>query len=304
MDANKKNKRRNNLIAAAVVLIISVIGVFLVFSEKQGEIEMLNSKNGELGEVLIQRDSLVNELIGAFNEIESNLDSINKKRNKLTLQQAEGSNNQQEKVLDGINQIDAMLDESSKRIEVLEKKLRNSGIELKSFKNKIASLTKDIQQQNAQITQLRTELEDRELALNNMSMKVDMMEDVIATANDSLAGQKEVIKEKDNELNKAYVAFGTSKELKEKGLLVNEGGFLGLGANKSINENFDPDYFIPLDIRETTFIPLHAKKAKIISDHPDSSYRFIENEGEIAMLEIDDPVQFWKLSKYALIEIK
>ena len=302
MEAKKKN--RISIAASVAILAIVVIGGLLIVSEKQNELKDISSENGSLSEVLEQRDSVVDELVNAFNDIESNLDSIRMKRNQLALAKQEGDIDQKEKILNSIQEINTMLDESSKKIASLEKKLSSSGFELKSFKNKIAELLRNIDQQNTEIDQLKKELGEREIAMKDMHEKMTVMEEVMAMAHDSIEEKDQAIIKKENELNEAYLAYGTYKELKDKGLLTRDGGFLWIGRNKTIQENFDDDYFIKLDIRETSEIPLHSKKAKIISEHPDSSYRFVEENGEIAYLEIEDPKEFWKISKYALIEVK
>jgi hypothetical protein len=109
----------------------------------------------------------------------------------------------------------------------------------------------------------------------------------------------------DEQLHKAYWTFGTFKELKENGVVAREGGILGiLGTNKTLNKELNHNYFTELDIRSTQTIPLYAKKAEVISEHSDSSYRFVYQDDLIAYLEIEDPNEFWKLTKYAVIEVK
>ncbi|NQU86655.1 MAG: hypothetical protein HQ541_12920 [Mariniphaga sp.] len=122
--------------------------------------------------------------------------------------------------------------------------------------------------------------------------------------NRHLNEKSEIIKMQDEELNKAFLAYGTFKELKENGVLTKDGGILGLGGSKSIPGIFEEDSFMQLDIRETREIPLFTRKVSFITEHPDSSYRFLIDEGLITYLEIENPDEFWKLSKYAVLETK
>ena len=51
-------------------------------------------------------------------------------------------------------------------------------------------------------------------------------------------------------------------------------------------------------------IPVNSKNAKLISEHPNNSYKFIRDANKkIESIEITDPAQFWKISKYAVVEI-
>jgi hypothetical protein len=104
-------------------------------------------------------------------------------------------------------------------------------------------------------------------------------------------------------MNKAFIVCGTYKELRAKGLLTREGGFIGLGKTKSLAGTFSDSAFGQIDITVTKSIPVNSKSAKLITEHPKNSYQFIRNKDKkIESLEITDPVQFWKISKYAVIE--
>src|SRR5690606_23582766 len=107
------------------------------------------------------------------------------------------------------------------------------------------------------------------------------------------------------ELNKAYWVQGTFKELKENEVLEKEGGFLGfIGKNKTIKKNLNVESFTELDIRETEIIPLNAKKVEMISEHSDNSYRLIYQDDLVSYLKIENPEEFWKLTRFAVIEVK
>jgi hypothetical protein len=49
---------------------------------------------------------------------------------------------------------------------------------------------------------------------------------------------------------------------------------------------------------------LNTKKAVVISEHPNNSYTLVEENGLVAYLEIKDPQEFWRISKYAVIQTK
>ncbi|NJK86297.1 MAG: hypothetical protein HC906_10320 [Bacteroidales bacterium] len=45
------------------------------------------------------------------------------------------------------------------------------------------------------------------------------------------------------------------------------------------------------------------KKWSLKQRHPDGSYKLIEEEEKVAYLEITDPSEFWRISKYAVVEL-
>ncbi|MDX1285851.1 MAG: hypothetical protein R3182_12600, partial [Draconibacterium sp.] len=105
------------------------------------------------------------------------------------------------------------------------------------------------------------------------------------------------------ELNTAYYAYGTIKELKEAGVIRKMGGLLGIGKTAIIKEDFNREYFTEIDIRDMANVPLMVKKAEVISVHPAGSYH-ISGENAADTLFIDNAEEFWKVSRYLVIVTK
>ncbi len=89
------------------------------------------------------------------------------------------------------------------------------------------------------------------------------------------AAQSEKLQEQDKQLHTAYYCFGTAKELKDQKILSGGGLF---AKSKVLQNGFNKDYFISIDIREVKEIPLFAGKAKLKSNHPEGSYEFVKDE--------------------------
>jgi len=306
MESEQKLRNQKIIVVVAMmfVFIAGLTGIYLLISSKQDRIAELGAQNTSINQELEQRDSVLNELVGAFYEIENNLDSIKMKRNQLSLMNTEGNANQKDRIINDINLLSTLLDQSHSKVAQLEKKLESSGIEMRSFRNKIATLTQNIEEQNAEIIVLRQDLQEVFIAKNELDQKIVIMETVISLSEDTIMKKNQIILQKEKELNTAHIAFGTNKELKEKGLLIKDSGFLGIGKAVTNTDASANELYAELDIRNTKSIPLNSKKAKIISDHPANSYRFVEEDGLITSLEIDNPAEFWRISKYALIETR
>jgi predicted nucleic acid-binding Zn-ribbon protein len=297
-------KQVKTIVIAAVILVVAIFGGVYLYTQKQAQLKSLSSEKTALFEQMQAKDSLMNDLENTFSEIENNLTFIKEKRSKLSIEEGEGVKDQKKELLADITLMNTMLEESSKKIDELETKLKKSGINMRAFEKRIAALNSDISTQNNQIAELQQMIEQKDFQIAELETKITEQNEFLANQTDSLARESQRLAERTNELNTGHVAYGTFQELKEKGLLTKEGGFLGLGSNKVVNNQFDEDYFTTLDIRDTKVIPLHAKKAQVISEHPTDSYSLVEEEGQIAYLQIDNPDEFWKISKYAVIEVK
>ncbi|WP_340113362.1 FeoB-associated Cys-rich membrane protein [Maribellus mangrovi] len=304
MKKNRRSQIATTVLALIIIAIVAFAGVS-IYKKKTGEINSLQTEKLNINEELAARDSMVNELVGAFNDIEDNLRFIKEKRKMLSIEtQKEGGRDQKQAIIDDIALMNEMLEKSSEHIDQLEKRLKRAGIELSSFKKKLANLNQSIEEQNSEILALQEKLEEKDILLAELNSKVDTMAIMIAQREDTLQVKEQQIMDKTMELNRGFIAYGTYKELAEHGVLKKDGGFLGLGKQVSLQNNLDESYFTQLDIRDTKTIPLFSNKATIISEHPDSSYNFIEEDGMIAYLEIENPEEFWKISKYAVIEVK
>jgi DNA repair exonuclease SbcCD ATPase subunit len=300
-----KKQQLTTIIIAALILVVGVISTLYIYNQKENEISMLMTEKANLNQVINQKDSVLNDVEGTFAQIEDNLKFIREKRHEISLDQKEGGKNRKLAVIEDIKLMNTMIEASNQKIEELQARLKKAGLNSKALEQRIAALTESIESQNVEIAELKKVIDEKDMHLAELNTKVEDINKVVALKTDTINYKEKQIVDRTNELNTAHVALGTYKELKEEGILAKEGGVLGLGASKSIQENFvDNSHFTTLDIRTTKTIPLHAKKAKVISEHPVSSYSLVEENGQIAYLQIDNPEEFWKISKYAVIEVK
>lgn len=99
----------------------------------------------------------------------------------------------------------------------------------------------------------------------------------------------------DIKLYKALFAFGTIEELKENGVLSDDG---------KLNSNLDKNFFTQIDIRTDKVIKLYSKSAKIVTTHPVNSYTLKPDVNNLYILTINDPQLFWSTSRYLVIIVK
>jgi hypothetical protein len=298
--------RNKGIIASLIValLLVLIVGTVIITRNNKKNTDqatIMQNEKLDLATQLNQRDSIINEWVLAFNEIETDIKKIAARENMLTLQSMnpEISKDKKEEILKEISYIRNLIDQNKKRIASLNSQLRKSGINITSLQARIDTLDADINQRDKDIAALRTELMDKNFEIGNLYKEVDTMKF-------TLADRETRINEQTHEINKAYVVSGTYKDLKEKGLLDREGGVLGLGGKESLQENaLKDELFTQVDITETKTIPVNSKSAKLVTDHPADSYEMVKDESSdmISYIEIKDPLTFWKISKYAVVEI-
>jgi len=295
------------IIVAGFILIAGIIGGVHLYNQnnqKEAEIQTLVMERNNLSQTIQMKDSVMNDLETTFTQIEDNMTFIKEKRSQITLAQAEGGKNRKQLIVEDVKLMNTMLAESSKKMAELEEKLRKSGLNMKSYEKRLQALNETIESQNTEIAELKKDIENKNNNLAEYDTKVKNLSSDMQKQADTISYKQKQIIDRTDKLNTAHVVLGTYKQLKEEGILDREGGLLGVGGNKAIQDNFDPKHFTTLDIRQTKTIAINAKKAVIVSEHPKTSYKMVEENGQIAYLEIENPEEFWRISKYAVIQVK
>lgn len=292
------------IIVASLILIAVIGGGAYVLNQKNDQIQTLVMEKTSLNQSIQQKDSLVNDMENSFAEIENNMTFIREKRSQIATLQSEGGKNKKQLIAEDVKLMNTMLEESSKKIADLEAKLKKSGLNLKSYEKRLQALNETVEKQNTEIAELKKTVETQNASLAEFDTRVKKLNSDIQQQSDTINYKQNVIVDRTNKLNTAYYTLGNFKKLKEEGIVSREGALLGVGGSKAIQENFDSKYFTEVDIRQTKTIPLNVKKAVVISEHPTSSYKLIEENGQIAYLQIENPAEFWRISKYAVIQTK
>ncbi len=293
-------------------VIIGILGVLIVglavaatlyfkdYEKKQTAILQLEQDRGDaLALKLFERDSLVNDYVETLNQIEMDLMAIKEKENLLDVQSQdpELAKDKKVQISEDIQLIYSLIEENKKKVANLSKKLKNSGVEIAALNEKVRYLTGVIEERDSSMVALNQQLQERDIMIADLNTQKGELETVVSD-------QKNTIAQQTNELNKAYFASGNYKELKEKGIIAKDGGFLGLGKSKTLQDTVSTTYFEKIDITLTKSIPVNAKKAELITEHPAGSYEWVEENDQIVSMVINNPQEFWKISKYAVLETK
>jgi len=252
--------------------------------------DSLSGVNGNLSGQLNEKEAALQEFITAFNEIQENLNTI-KEKEKIVNNSASSKGDVKSKegqIKEDIQSIYDLMAKNKSRIGSLTKKLKDSRLKVEGLEKMIENLQTSIDQKDGEIADLKTRIEGLNIELSNLNTNYQASEASNV--------------EKQDMLNTAYYAIGTSKELKEKKVISKAGGFIGLGKTTKVSEDFNKDYFTKINIEQTLSINIGAKKAKILTTHPSNSYKLI-GEKPIEKIDITNPKEFWSTSKYLVIVI-
>ena len=280
-----------------IALAISAVILFNACNNKPEEPEKnpladsLANVHTQLNNQLSQKEVALQEFIEAFNEIQDNINQI-KEKEKIVTSNAQGGDvkSKEETIKEDIQAIYDLLNKNKMRVASLSKKLKEANIKMESLEKMIANLQAMIDEKDKEIESLKDKIESLNIELSNLQASYR-----------ELSQENEVKSEK---LYTAYYAIGTVKELKEKGVITKEGGFIGIGKATKLKDDFNKDYFTKIDITKVTSIPILAKSAKILTNHPANSYKIIGDKKHTDRIEILNPDEFWSVSKFLVIVVE
>lgn len=248
-----------------------------------------------LNDIIAQKDSEINDLMGTFNEVQEGLRQISEAENRVALAKSgEGANNKQ-RLKEDIQFIANQMKKNKELIAQLQKKLEGSSLQATQLKKTIEDLTAQLAEKEKELQTLREELDSKDIHIAALDESINNLNTNVSNLKTESQQKTETIKAQDKQLNTAWYVFGTKKELKNQHIMED---------GKVMNGNFNKNYFTKIDIRNTTEIKLYSKSVKLMTAHPSSSYSLVRDVNKQYTLRITNPQIFWSTSKYLVVLVK
>ena len=309
-----------NYLSLPILVILSI----MLMAACSGKDDKSSSQSKEMtsrfGEEDALRDSLdmareyMNSLSALVNEVSDGMSEIKRMEQIVSVTDlSQETPDQRAKLRNDILLIKSAIQERQNKLAELEEKLtRAEAVNDFNEQNKasmlqtISNLRQQLDDQQAMINDLTARLESANTRIKVLNEKVDSLETVntqsqqdARRAHEENLRNKEQIERINNELNECFYAIGSKKELKDHKII--ESGFLR--KTKVLqNSNIMHSYFTKADKRTLNEIPLHSKKAKVLTTHNKLSYS-IEDANGMKIIKIHDPATFWEFSNYLVVQV-
>lgn len=262
---------------------------------------MKGNDNGDrerdsLRNIIDQKDNEINDLMGTFNEIQQGFDLINEAEGRVNMLKDNAENNSsRENIRENMTFIQETMEENRRKIEELENKLSSSTINSSKLKETISNLTLQLNAKTAELEALRAQLAEKDVMIAELGTAVNTLKDENAQVKQQKDEVEQIAKNQDSQLNTAWYVFGTSKELKEQGILQ---------KGEVLKGDYNKEYFTKIDIRKVNVISLESKSASLLTNHPAGSYTLLKDSKGEYTLRITDAQKFWSVSKYLVVKVK
>jgi len=278
------------------IAIISILSVAMVSCNQEQEKAEAQQKQDSL--LQAQQDSLLDVFKGELELIQQTVKQVNSNNGIFTLDTSENAVLSKESIINQVENLDKLLETNQKQLSDLYQRMRDSKVKNDELEKMLSTMQETLASRETQINELMTMLANKDIKIDQILNRVDSMR----ISNIELT--EEVIK-MDEEMHIVHYVVGEAKELKENGIITKEGGLLGLGASKKLDvSQLDISQFTESDQRDLVSIPLYSKKAKLITNHPESSYTFVlDSDGKVESLSIVNRKSFWAATDFLVIEV-
>ncbi|MBR0046409.1 MAG: hypothetical protein IJP75_05935 [Bacteroidaceae bacterium] len=277
------------LMAAVATMLASCFGGFQDDTKNDREVDSLRN-------IIDQKDNEINDLMGTFNEIQQGFDLINAAEGRVnTMSNGVETVATAENIRENMQFIQETLESNRQKLEELQSKLKSSTINSSKLREAINALTQQLNEKNAEVERLRAQLAQKDVQIAELSGTVTALTDENTQVKQEKQQTEEIARNQDAQLNTAWYAFGTNKELKEQGILK---------KGDVLEGDYNKNYFTQIDIRKVSVIPLESKSAQILTTHPAGTYTLLKDSKGEYTLRITDPSKFWSISKYLVVRVK
>jgi len=256
---------------------------------------VLSSKDQAINSLEFQKlndDSIVNLYALYIQKIKDNINEINKQ--ELIINNKKNNPDFIEKdttdIIKSIIILSKKLQENESMILALNNAVKLEKDKNSQFVSKVTDLREEIAQSNREVYYLKEELNSMNASFEAIFKKYNL--------------QNKKISDLNQKLNEVAYVIGSKSELLDNGVLTKSGGLIGIGKTRKLNSDLNTDYFTYVSKYKFQNIPLGYKTVRLMTAHPTNSYRLSTSNEIIDSLIIINQDDFWRNSKFLVVEVK
>lgn len=298
---NNPTVMKKILLLLAAVCTLSFAMSCSTKKEKEQESKDPNAETiDSLRQALTQSQNESNDLIETLSQIQDGFDQINEAEGRVSVENKQGERANKQAIIENMEFIQRTMKLNRELISNLQQQQRNANQSDKRTKAKLEEMVnnynKQLEDKQKQIDELRAQLAERDIKIAEQGEQINALNTSVNDLSQKNEEKARTVAAQDKELNTAYYVFGTKKELREQRILKS--------GDVLKSNDFNKDYFTRIDLRVTKQIRLYSKSAKLMTNHPAGSYTLEKDAQNQYVLRINNPQEFWSVSKYLVIIVK
>ncbi len=253
------------------------------------------ASNDSLEQIIAQRDDEINDMMATLNDIQVCFREINEAEDEVNLAKNGEGVDKAQLIRENVKFISSRMDENRALIKKLQSQLRTSGFKGEELKKVISNMIVQLKDKDKQLQRLRIELDAKDIHIAELDETINNLSSNVSELRTETEEKMQTISNQDKLLNTAWFVFGTKKELKGQHIIVD---------GKVLQSSFNHNYFTKIDIRVTKEIKLYSKSVTLLTNHPIGSYTLQRDATQQYELRITNPQLFWSTSKYLVMVVK
>jgi len=276
-----------------------ILAALLVAAYACGTSAETERKLADLEQANAQRDSLLQEVAVSarlLSDVSSALSKVQVRGRQIRTSSETPLLAQRDTMMQKLRYVVARVSETENRLNEAQNRIKGLTTLSDSLRATLDSTA----------TNLGAIIESQKATITSLTEQVTSLETENVALRDTVAN----VTERENTV---YYIIGTKDELKQKGVIVEEGGSRVLfvlwktGSTLSPAREIDPSLFTPINKRQVTAIQLPSAGASYrIASRQDLEYLATPRteQGKItgtSSLQINAPEQFWRNSKFLII---
>lgn len=284
------------------VYFLLLSGILLTACQpKSNDYERLQAERDSLASVQQRMQAEIDSYFATMNQIELNIEKIKNAEKVIALQPygIETDIDTRNKINDDLIYINEMLKANRDEINLLKERIQRSSFRSAELERSITRLTNALEAETAKVKELQLQIARKDSIIYQLADNIEVLNTNIEELENRAQEQHQKIREQDESIHTAWYVFGNKSELREQNIITPDGWFR---PDRVLDSDFNKNYFVRIDARKTRSIPLYSSKAKILSTHPKSSYALEKTNGSFTLL-ITDTQDFWRISRYLVIEV-
>ncbi len=297
-------KTRSIIISGILCLLIGTAAT----SCDNGKTRAMQSQIDSLSAADSLHQEDIRQMADFVNVMSTGLDSISAQEGVLQqMGSREGGAIDKAKMKSQLRSLAQLLQRQRESVNKLEAEVKgNKSAYGKRMEKLIAYYKAQLNEKDTKIAELQRQLDEKDVDIAKLTENVNSLtttnaelQGTVESQSQTLETQQTTIAEQDASLHTGFVIIGTSKELKDKGIV--KGGFL---AKKRLDvSQLQPGSFSKVDIRNYNDIRLNSSSPKVMTQMPAGSYEIQANGNGTSTLHIKDVTTFWSVSKYLVVRL-
>ena len=280
-----------------LLVLVLCMTALVACNQKNSKAEDLRlaQQSDSLNRIIAQKDNEINDMMSTMNDIEEGFRAISAAENRVSVARKGEGASSQERIRENMQFIKQTMQQNRELISKLRNQLRQSTVKGDELRRMLDNLTQQMEEKDSQLKALQAELEAKNIQIGELTEKVTDLSTDVSNLKEESTQKSQTISTQDKQLHTAWFVFGTKKELKEQRIIED---------GEVLRSNFNRDYFTKIDIRVDKEIKLYSRSAKLLTDHPTSSYQLDRDANKQYTLRITNPREFWSTSKYLVVLVK